>query len=181
MEYLYTTIDGQTFMAGDGTVLVVGPFDMITDRTLADVDAVKALTERIKTGAATEAQVQEYLNVLHKGAYTYRDMNRVEDAVQYVAQRMRTFSYLASLPALRVWTVADKPSEADLNQYFNKVATLRNAITVMSSTPDAPNSAVGFDVTKANALEQILVDIEHILTRISLAWFYSGDLYAGEM
>ena len=72
---------------------------LITDRTPNDVESVRALTEAIKAGTATEEQLSEYLNVLQKGAYTYRDLNRVEDAVRYVAGRLREFGYLSSLPS----------------------------------------------------------------------------------
>lgn len=154
---------------------------LITDRTLADVDSVQKLAEAIKNGVATAEQVQEYLTVHQKGAYTYEDLNRVEEAVLYVAKRLREFGHLSSLPVTQFWRVEDKINVDDFSRYFGNVAMLRNAITVWGSTPEAPNSAVGFDYSKANALEQILVDIDQILTHISRAWFYSGDLYSAEV
>ncbi len=154
---------------------------LITDRTTADVDAVKALTEAIKAGTATEEQVSQYLNEINKGAYTYRDLNRVEEAVAFVAGRLMEFGYLSPLPHTESWSVTDKPNEEDFVRYFGNVKMLRNAITVWASTPEAPNSAVGFDVEKANALEQILVDIDQILTHIAESWFFSGDLYSAEV
>jgi hypothetical protein len=36
-------------------------------------------------------------------------------------------------------------------------------------------------VHQANALEQILVDIDLILDRIKEAWFYANDIYSGEV
>ena len=155
--------------------------NLITDRTLGDVEAVHSLTAAIKAGTATEEQVSQYLNTIQKGAYTYRDLNRVEEAVQYVAERLREFGYLPSLPITQSWNVEDKPSVEDFERYFSNVKTLRDAITVWGSTPEAPNDAVGFDYSKANALEQILVDVDQILTQISQAWFYSGDLFSAEV
>lgn len=155
--------------------------DLITDRTTADVDAVKSLAEAIKAGTATDEQVREYLDALHKGAYTYRDLNRVENAVQYVAERLHEFGYLHVPPLVESWNVEDKPNEQDFTRYFANVAMLRNAITVWSSTPAAPSSVNGFDVDKANALEQILVDVDQILNHIQASWFYSGDLFSGEV
>ncbi len=154
---------------------------LITDRTPNDVESVRALTEAIKAGTATEEQLSEYLNVIQKGAYTYRDLNRVEDAVQYVAGRLKEYGYLTHLPVIQFWDVQDKPNEADFARYFSNVALLRNAIAVWDSTPQAPNSIKGFDVNKANALEQILVDIDLVLNKIKAAWFFLGDIYAGEV
>lgn len=155
--------------------------NLITDRVLSDIDTVKALTEAIKAGTATEEQARQYLDVNHKGAYTYRDMNRVEAAVQYVAERLMAFGYLTSLPVTRSWTVADKPNVDDFTRYFENVRMLRNAVSVWGSTPDAPNDAAGFNYSQANDLEQILIDVDQILTQISQAWFYSGDLYMAEV
>ena len=155
--------------------------NLITDRTLADVAVVGSLTEAIKNGTATEEQVRQYLEVQQKGAYNYTDLNRVEEAVAYVAGRLKEYGYIPVHPITRSWGVADKPNESDFTRYFNNVATLRRAIAVWASTPDAPSGVDGFGVKEANALEQILVDVDLVLTRISQAWFYSGDLYAAEV
>ena len=154
---------------------------LITDRTLADVETVKELAEAIKNGVATEEQVQQYLTVHQKGAYTYEDLNRVEAAVAYVASRLTEFGYDPSIRPVKTWSMEDKPNKADLDRYFGNVALIRSAIAVFKSTPVAPNSAVGFDVNQANALEQILVDVDQILNKIQAAWFFLGDLYIGEI
>lgn len=186
MIYVYTTGDGKPYAAEDGTLLVVGtpptPLSgLITDRTLSDVEAVRSLTAAIKAGTATEEQVSSYLNEIHKGAYTYLDLNRVEAAVLFVARRLLEFGYMSSLPRTESWSVTDKPNADDFARYFHNVKMLRDAITVWDSTPETPNTIVGFDFNKANALEQILVDVDYILTQISQAWFYSGDLYSAEV
>lgn len=186
MLYVYTTADGLQYTAEDGALLVVGTlsvenFGLITDRVQADIDAIKALTEAIKAGTANEEQVSSYLNEIQKGAYTYKDLNRVEEAVLYVAERLREFGYLSTLPTIQSWRVEDKPNADDFARYFSNVKTLRDAIAVWGNTPEAPTTAVAFDYIKANALEQILVDVDQALTKISQAWFYSGDLYSAEV
>lgn len=185
MLYVYTTADGVPYAAEDGTLLVVGSSSLldtlITDRTKADVEAVSALTAAIKAGTATEEQVSAYLNEIQKGAYTYRDLNRVEEAMHYVAERLREFGYLSFVPVIENWSVTDKPNVEDFARYFGNVKTLRDSIAVWDSTPEAPNSIAGFDFNKANALEQILVDINQILTHISQSWLFSDDIYSGEV
>ena len=154
---------------------------LITDRVVADVDEIRNLTEAIKAGTATAEQVREYLDATHKGAYTYRDMNRVEDAVQYVAQRLQEAGYLRSLPITRTWSVEEKPNAEDFKRYFDNVEMIRNSIPVWATTPAAPSGVSGFDVKQANALEQILLDVELILEYIPLAWFYLDDVYSAEV
>lgn len=154
---------------------------LITDRTISDVTAVSGLAEAIKNGTATAEQVRQYLEVNQKGAYNHTDLNRVEEAVLYVAERLKEYGYLSTLPITRHWSAEDIPNTSDFSRYFGNVVMLRGAIAVWKNTPAAPNSIDGFDVNKANALEQILVDVDLVLTRISQAWFYVGDLYSAEV
>ena len=155
--------------------------NLITNRTPGDVDEVKELAEVIKAGTATEEQVRKYLEEINKGAYTYRDLNRVEEAVRYVAIRLNNYGYLSSVPAIRTWSIGDKPSKSEWDTYFYNVSLLRRSIPVWESTPEAPASIVGFDTNKANALEQILVDVDQILNRMADAWLFSGDIYSAEV
>ena len=154
--------------------------NLITDRSYADVEAVKALEKVIKAGTATEEQVQQYLNGHQKGAYTYEDLTRVELAVQYVAAELNKYGYMPVLPIIRIWNMSDIPNADDFARYLNNVAQIRAAVAVWPTTPAAPTSATGFDVYKANAMEQILLDVVRILDHIKDAWLYSGDLYLGE-
>lgn len=154
---------------------------MITDRVATDVEYVRGLAESIKAGTATEEQVREYVSVHQKGAYTHEDLNRVEAAVQYVAGELNKYGYMPSLPIIRFWKMEDKPNQADLDRYFGNVSAIRNAIAVLDSTPPAPGGLSGFDVNRANALEQILLDVDLLLTYMKDAWFYSGDLYSAEV
>ena len=155
--------------------------NLITDRTLADVETVKRLAEAIKNGTATAAQVHEYLNVHQKGAYTCEDLNRVEAAVAYVVDRLKEFGYHLAIYPVATWSVGDKLTAADFNRYFKNVAQIRDTIAVWRRTPQVPDSIANFDVNKANALEQILVDVDQILNHIQAAWCYIGDLYFGEV
>ena len=175
------TIIDDTGAATESSFTLYYGLHLVTDRTLTDVETVKKLAEAIKSGEATEAQVQEYLTAHQKGAYTYEDMNRVESAVVYVANRLKEFGYGTDIRPVETWSVEDKPNKEDFDRYLWNIAQIRSAITVFSSTPAAPNSMVGFDVNKANALEQILVDVDRILNKIQAAWFFLGDLNAGEV
>lgn len=155
--------------------------NLITDRTAADVEAIANLSDSIKAGTATANEVRQYLNEINKGAYTYRDLNRVEEAVLYVATRLKEYGYLDLLPVVESWSVEDKPNADDFERYLGNVRQIHDAVAVWASTPNAPTDMVGFDFTKANALEQILVDVDQILNLVKEAWFFSGDLYSAEV
>jgi len=153
--------------------------NLITDRTGQDVDRVKFLAAKAFQDMTAEERA-EWLSPM-KGAYNYTDLNRVEEAVAYVAGRLNEFGYLSPLPVTRSWSAEDVPTERDFVRYFGNVALLRQSIAVWASTPQVPSSVDGFDVTQANALEQILVDVDQVLNHIKDAWFFLGDLYSAEV
>ena len=51
----------------------------------------------------------------------------------------------------------------------------------MPTTPEAPGSMAGLTYTEANSIEQILLDLDTLLTNAALAWYQSGEIYAGEV
>lgn len=154
--------------------------NLITNRTQADVDRVAALTARVSAGTETAAELAEWLSDL-KGAYNASDLNRVGAAVSYVAGRLNGYGYAVTVTAKQDWTISDIPTQESMTAYLADVAALRVAIAVMASTPPTPDSASGLTWQEANNIEQILLDVDELLTRMAAAWFYSGELYAGEV
>lgn len=153
--------------------------NLITDRTQSDVARWKALHDK-GFAAMSEAERQEWLSPT-KGSYNYTDLNRVETAVAYVAERLYSFGYPVDVVVKTNWTMQDVPTVNDMRRYFENVNTLRGMIRVYSTTPEAPTTEARMDYKMANNLEKILLDVDELLTKISGAWFYSGDLYLGEV
>ena len=153
---------------------------LITDRTLADVDRIAQLAARVSAGTATDAEKTEWASDL-KGAYNASDLNRVGAAVAYVAGRLNGYGYAVTVNPKQDWTGSDIPTAEQLAAYLRDVAALRGAIAVMDSTPPTPDSASELTWREANDIERILLDVDELLTRMAAAWFYSGDLYAGEV
>lgn len=154
--------------------------NLITNRTQADVDRVAALAARVSAGTATAAELAEWQSDL-KGAYNASDLNRVGAAVAYVAGRLNGYGYAVTVSPKQDWTVSDIPTAGQMAAYLRDVATLRGAIAVLDRTPPTPDSASGLTWQEANDIEKILVDVDELLTRMAAAWFYSGELYAGEV
>lgn len=154
--------------------------ELITDRVQADVDRVAYLAGRVSAGTATDAEKTEWASDL-KGAYNASDLNRVGAAVAYVAGRLNGYGYAVTVNPKQDWTGSDIPTAGQMAAYLRDVDTLRGAIAVMNSTPPTPDSASGLTWREANDIEKILLDVDELLTRMAAAWFYSGDLYAGEV
>lgn len=186
---------------------------LISDRTLADVQYVRQLADKIKSATATATEEAEYLTSL-KGAYTAADMNRVESAVSFIAGQLR-----ATVPALedyaesygaewqsvfdlgydpddyRVivktnWSRSDKPKISQQTRYTGNVALLIGALS--ANYPAIPNGLGEINYVQANAIEEALKilyakllseteRIETLIRNTAQAWYYSGDVYAGEV
>lgn len=159
--------------------LYYGLLNLITDRTQADVDAVRTLAAKgwAKMSDTEKAAWTAGL----KGAYNAADLNRVGAAVAYVADRLADAGYHAPVAPKQDWQMQDIPTPAQMQRYLADIGTIRAALTVMPSTPDAPASMDKLTYTDANDIEQILLDVDALLTNASLAWYQSGEVYAGEV
>lgn len=149
------------------------------DRTSTDVE--RYVTLRNKGFAnLTNAERAEWLAPM-KGAYNYTDLNRVEDAVQYLAVRLREYGYRADIGETKTWDMNSVPTLADMNRYLENVRAIRNAFSTLSTTPFVADSMRGFTFKEANDIEQILFDVNRLLENMISVWFFGGDLYSGEV
>ena len=122
--------------------------------------------------------------VTDRGAGTYynaSDLNRVGAAVQYVAERFAAQGYMVTVSPKTDWLASDIPTVSELETYRQNIAALRALLAVMPTTPEAPDSMAGLTYTEANDIERILLDLDTLLTNAALAWYQSGEIYAGEV
>ena len=138
--------------------LYYGLLSLITDRTRADV-----------------------ANETDKGFYNASDLNRVGAAVEYIAGRFAALGYDCPVTVKKDWLTSDAPTASQLETYRQNIVTLRALIAVMASTPEAPASMAGLNYVKANNIEQILLDLDALITNITKSWYFAGEVYAGEV
>lgn len=138
--------------------LYYGVLNLITDRTAADVSAGN-----------------------DKGTYNATDLNRVGAAVAYLAGLLEGYGYAVPVSPRQDWQESDVPTESDMERYLQDVATLRGAMTVLPGTPDVPGSMKRLTYSKANDIEQILVNLDAAIRLLRQVWYYSGEVYAGEV
>lgn len=88
------------------------------------------------------------------------------------------------------WTGTDIPSSSDMGRYLANIVLLREAF--YANYPNLPTSMEGLTFEGANAIEKSLslllaaynefkTQTEQTMARTAAAWFYSGDLYGGEV
>lgn len=155
--------------------------NLITDRTADDVERVKLLAEKAWQDMTAEERA-EWLSPL-KGAYNYTDLNRVGAALNYLLNRLSASSYLQAdaFTAREDWRSDEIPTIPELSAYLGYVSTIREALAQFPTTPNTPTDPNALDYNAANNIEQILVDVDALITLMVKAFFYSADLYAGEV
>ena len=185
MPSYYTTGDGVQYMTQDGTYLVVGVdsinnFDLVTDRTQADVDRWNELRSKGWVNMSGIERIEWSAGM--KGCYSHIDMNRVESVVEVLSARFVEEGYLTTPLTVKTdWNAFSVPTRADMVRYLGNVAVLRGLVPGYFTTPDAPTIEQPFTFEQANDIEQILIDLDEISTALSQSWFYAGEIRSGEV
>lgn len=159
--------------------LYYGLLNLITDRTQADVDYVVRLSTK-SWNNMSEKEKADWESGL-KGAYNASDLNRVGNAVVYVAGRLTKAGYLVPVSPKIDWTASDIPKESDMRTYLSDVDTLRNALTVLPGTPEVPEDMERLTYKEANDIERILLAVDGLITKMINSYFYSNEIFCGEV
>lgn len=120
-------------------------------------------------------------NRTRAGYYDITDLNRVGNAMYYIAERLRACGWDIAVSPRTDWVWTDRATPAAAKRYLNNLRKIRTALTLFASTPAAPSGAAPFNAQEANDIEKILIDVEDMVQRTMDGYFYSGDLYAGEV
>ncbi len=143
----------------------------ITNRTQSDVDRVKEITAKARTGTWTDAEQEEWLAGM-KGALNYTDFNRIEAGVQSLAAIVGAFVSVKT-----DWTDSGYMKVSDANRWLSNVNSIRAKCSGPSAIADTPKSMNKLDFSTMNQIEQILLDIE-TLTKVYTT--FSGEYMTGE-
>lgn len=159
--------------------LYYGVLNLITDRTERDVERWRVL--HTKGYAALSKEEKAEWDAGMKGAYNAEDMNRVESAVGFIANRLGELGIYVAPEVHPEWHVGDQPTIDDMIRYCDNIALLRETLPLYSTTPAAPRTSQRLDYLMANAIEQILSDLDRQISAIHQSWYYAGDVNAGEI
>lgn len=178
-EVSLTIINSAGTTTSTELTLYYGVLNLITDRTQADVDRVQYLAS-VGWENMTDAEKEEWSTPL-KGAYNASDLNRVGAAVTYISNRLFEYGYFVPVTAKQDWDKTGIPTQADMYLYLQNVRKLKAALDEMGYTPDVPEDMEHLTYQEANDIEKILVDLDFLLNNMVAAWFYAGELCAGEV
>ena len=77
------------------------------------------------------------------------------------------------------WSAADSPTSSQMQAYLDDIQTIRNAAATFPTTPDVPATMEGLGWEKANDIEQILIDMDSILSIIMTTFIPCGEALCG--
>lgn len=160
---------------------------LITDRTQADVARVAELKAKWVNSqwTGTTAELAEWYAGM-KGAYNATDLNRVTEAMEYLAGAFEGLGYpVPGYTGLGItWTTENIPSPAQMSQYLANVQALMGVLATVQYTVDLPQSMAFLTYVGANNIEQILFEInayleamQAVFLRASMPWAYAGAGY----
>lgn len=153
--------------------------ELITDRTARDVARLQELSA-IAWNNMNAAEKAEWSKG-SKGAYNFSDLNRVENAVQYIAERLRKHNYPVELLEVRTWGATDVPTLTDMTRYLENIRRIRNAFVTLTTTPQVPATMKNLTYTDANAIEQILFDVDLLMGNMISSFVQCGEVFGGEL
>ena len=157
---------------GDGLYL-------IADRTTADLERVQYLRS-VGFENMTEAEQAEFLQML-KGAYGYTDLNRVGNAVRYVGDKLKAAGNAVYVNPKMDWVRGENPTTDQRDNYLADVRSIRSVLSVYPNTPNVPETMERLTTQKANKIEQILLDVDGLIDKMNKSYYYSGEIYGGEI
>lgn len=76
------------------------------------------------------------------------------------------------------WYESDVPTSESMAAYLANVAALRGVLDILPTTPETPESMEALTWVEANNIEQILIDVQTVLTSLSKIFLRAGMVWA---
>lgn len=160
---------------------------LITDRNEEDIARLDALYVKALSGLTT-VEWNEWLLSRERGAYNYTDINRVNIAAKYLIELLYDFGYdIYFHPQLTpdgrsVWRDSDEYLDTHTPIYLQNIRDIRGTLSLPATSPVVPKS-IDYDMSidDANAIEQIMVDCDTLIPGLVSQFFYSDEVFCGEV
>ena len=129
--------------------------------------------------------IGDYREGDHSYFIGYIDEFRISDVARWTENfTPPTEPYIVERPAdgsPTEWLEEDVPTLTQMQRYLGNVSALRVVLEMPEDTAAVPEDMAGLTLEEANAIEDILESIEGWIQGMMQAWFYSGEIYAGEV
>ena len=125
---------------------------LITDRSQADVDAVRELLLKVSGGTATVEELAQFNLAKEKGAYNYTDLNRVTAAMDYINNQLVGYGYQTGYQRVEIPHATPQPV-SPLPEGYTQLAYIESTGTQYVDTGFQPdnNTRVVLDIMALTA------------------------------
>jgi len=168
---------------------------LIFDRTIDDVRRLQELKRKFMSTGLDDEELREYMNdrAGMKGAYNASDLNRVGEALGYIAGRMRSaaddiaeivrrhgheqFSWAfffgvehnpsaARITPRNNWRIEDIPRLGQITRLLDDLRGIRQQLNMPATAPPVPASLDGMNYATANDIERLLFEMDIRLSAV---------------
>ncbi len=136
---------------------------LITDRTVSDLDTLRAMYQQ-GAGSWSAEERTWFVKCISKGAYNHTDMNRVNIAVDYLSERLAGQGYSIPLKPDVRWKKEDIPTRSRMTAYLQNVEAVRTAQPLYIEAKP-PETMQFLTPEGANSIEKALVEVDSYFPR----------------
>jgi len=119
-------------------------------------------------------------NNTEKAYISYSDLNRIEKAMQELADELANITFKPLLNLKTNWVITDFRTTGDMARLKDNLNIIRNCLSNFSDMPDVPLAVEFKSIEEANNIEKIIAYKHRDFQRAAVAQRYCGDFYCGE-
>lgn len=121
---------------------------------------------------------EDLKNNTAKAYYNYFDLNRIEEWCEYIKEELNTYNYFCNVTVKTDWTMYDLPTESEMERIRGNVNILKEAYY---SYTNIPANLEKMTISKANAIEKILFEINDLIYKMTAEFRKCGTFCSGGM
>lgn len=111
-----------------------------------------------------------------KGCLNLLDLNRIEENIAYLADKMESYSYSPNIHEKR-WKDADLPNQNDMSRIIDNIRALTDAFYSPDNPPSLPTTMLSYH--DVNAIEENLYLIKQLLDCMESSFKQVGTIKSG--
>ena len=129
------------------------------------------------------AYVEDEVLVVHvgdvyelKGCFNLLDLNRIENNIAFLAEKMESFSYAPNIHG-KQWSRSDMPNQNDMSRIVDNIRSLIDAFYPPDNPPSLPATMLSYN--DINAIEENLYLIKQLLDVMQTSFKMVGTIKSG--
>lgn len=111
-----------------------------------------------------------------KGCFNLLDLNRIENNIEFLAEKMESFSYAPNIHG-KLWNREGMPSQNDMSRIVDNIRALISAFYSPDNPPPLPTTMLSYN--DINAIEENLYLIKQLLDVMQTSFKKVGTIKSG--